>query len=146
MHLRKVVSCPVVLGLVSLFPLVSGCSKPIEPQAVPLAHDRIQKLASICRDFAVSQKRQPANVDELKAWAKKLPKDKLAVLGIENVDEAFVSPRDQQPYVLVRGGPQMMIQAHEKTGEGGKRYVVYTTGSVFEMADKAFNELMSNPR
>ena len=85
-------------------------------------------------------------IDELKAWAKKLPKEKLDAMGIDNVDEAVVSPRDQQPYVLVRGGPQMMIQAHEKIGAGGKRYVLYSTGSVFEMGDDAFKQLMANAR
>jgi len=146
MYLRKVVSGQVVLGLIALFPLMSGCSQSTEPQVPPLGHLRIQKLGSICTQFAVSQRRQPSNVDELKAWAKKLPKEKLDAMGIENIDEAFISPRDQHPYVLVRGGPQMMIQAHEKTGEGGKRYVLYSTGSVFEMADGAFKEIMANAR
>ena len=145
MYRRRTVSGQVTLSL-ALFLSALGCRQSIEPQVPPLGHLRIQKLSSLCQQFAVSQRKPPATIDELKAWAKKLPKEKLDAMGIDNVDEAVVSPRDQQPYVLVRGGPQMMIQAHEKIGAGGKRYVLYSTGSVFEMGDDAFKQLMANAR
>lgn len=149
MKLRKAVYGQVMLGVAALVPFLNGCSKSEEVGAPPLALSRIQKLASVCREFAVANRRQPANIEELKNWAKKLPQAQQTNLGIENVDEAFISPRDQQPYVI-RGGAQkpgpMMILAHEKTGEGGKRYVVTTTGSVLELEDKAFNEVLANTR
>ena len=149
MYLRNAVGGHVVLGLVGLFAFVSGCSQKIEPQEPPLGYARIQKAASACRQFAASHKRQPSSVDELKAWAKKLPKTQLDYMGIENLDEAFISPRDQQPYVI-RGGSQkpgpMMIQMYEKTGEGGKRYVATNTGSILELEEQAFNQFMSNTR
>jgi hypothetical protein len=137
-----------MLPLAALLTLLNGCSQTIEPQVPPVAMARIQRLASICREFAASQKKQAANMDEVKAWAKKLPKDKLDWLKIDDVEEAFVSPRDQQPYALVRGAAQkpgpMMIQAYEKVGEKGKRYVVTTTGSVLELEEAAFKQVMSN--
>ena len=144
MYLRKVISGRGMLWLVGVCSLILGCSKESEPQVPPLGHTRIQKLAAICGQFSVANRKPAANAEELKAWAKKLPKEKLDAMGIDNVDEAFVSPRDLQPYVFVRG--HMMVQAHEKTGQGGKRYVLYSTGSVFEMADEAFKQLMANTR
>jgi hypothetical protein len=87
MYLREAVGGGVVLGFLGLLAFVNGCSPRIEPKEPPLGHARIQRAASVCREFVVSQKRQPSNVDELKAWAKKLPKTQLTYMGIENLDE-----------------------------------------------------------
>jgi hypothetical protein len=149
MRVRRLVERPIILGMVA-FTLLSGCGRSIEPQVPPAGLSRIQKLATVCREYAVNQKKQPSTVEELKAWAKKQPKSQLTWLGIEDVDQAFVSPRDQQPYVLVRGAGQkmgpLMVLAYEKTGENGKRYVVTTTGSVLELEEKPFQEVMANAR
>ena len=145
--MKSRMACPVrtLLAFVFLAPLAGGCNKQLETRVPPLAEARIRNLASICSQFGASQRRVPASMEELKAWAKKLNKAQLANLGIDNVAEAFVSPRDQQPYVLVRGGSTMML-AYEKTGEGGKHYVVTNTGSVYELADAVLKERLSAAR
>jgi hypothetical protein len=77
-------------------------------------------------------------------------KDKLAARGIEDLDDAFVSPRDKQPYVLVKpeaaqrgpGGRPPMLWVYEKTGVDGKRMGV-NMGGAFEMDEERFKKLVS---
>ncbi|SRR5216683_2098132 len=148
MHLRKVVCDQAVLGLIALFSLLTGCSQKIEPQPVPPAEARIRKLGSIYHEFGASQHKKPASMDELKAWAKKVSKTKLAEMQIEDAEAVFFSPRDNQPYVLVHGGPAgpWQVIAHEKTGMDGKRYVVTARGSALEIEDAAFKQNMPSAR
>ena len=50
------------------------------------AEDNIKKIAFIYREYTSANRgKPPANVDELKAWAKKLSKEKQADLSIEDV-------------------------------------------------------------
>jgi hypothetical protein len=138
MHRRKVFCCQVGMGLAVLIPLVSGCRQGVPYREQPSAEARVQKLAALCSAYAVQQKRKPASIDELKAWAKKLDKTEQARLGIEDPENAFVSPRDNEPYVLVKSagsGPGDVL-AYERTGAGGKHYIVTPMGSAFEL-DKA---------
>jgi hypothetical protein len=138
MRRRKVTYGQMVLGLAALFAFVNGCGPTVPYREQPSAEARIQKLASLSSAYAVQQKKKPASIDELKAWAKKLDKTELARLGIEDPESAFVSPRDNEPYVLVKSagsGPGDVL-AYEKTGAGGKHYVVTPMGSAFEL-DKA---------
>jgi hypothetical protein len=87
--------------------------------------------------------KSPSNAEQIRDWAKKQPKEKLAHLGVEDVDNACVSPRDNQPYVvieLVMGmGP---IVAHEKDGVGGRRLVVNSQGSVIDADENQFQSLL----
>jgi len=92
-------------------------------------------LAGLCSKYAAKNRTKPASIDELKAWVKKLDKTELGRLGIDNPDTALVSPRDNQPYVLVKSagsGPGDVL-AYEKVGEGGKHYIVTPYGSAFEL-------------
>jgi hypothetical protein len=148
MHFRKVVCGQARLGLFAVFLLLTGCSQKIEPQPLPLAEAVIRKLGSLYHDFGTTQHKKPANMEELKTWAKKLPKTRLAELGIEDAEAIFVSPRDKEPYVLVRGGPAgpWQVIAHEKTGMDGKRYVVTAMGSALEIEDASFKQNMPSAR
>src|SRR5207245_7605885 len=125
MHLRKVVCGQTVLGLVALLPFVIGCGQRIEPQPLSPGEARIRKFGLIYQEYMGSQHKRPASTDELKAWAKKISKTRLGELEIPDVEEVFVSPRDQHPYVLVRGvlTATWQVVAQEEVGEGGKRYL-----------------------
>jgi hypothetical protein len=137
MHRRKVVSGQVVLGLVVLS-LLNGCGPRLPDRVQPSAEARIQKLAGLCNKFATRQRKKPASIEELKTWAKSLDKNDLVQMGIEDPDTAFVSPRDNQPYVLVRSGGSGPgdVLAYEKVGEGGKHYIVTPMGAAFELDEQ----------
>jgi len=148
MHFRKVVCRQALLGLVALFPMVIGCGPRIEPQPLSPGEARIRKFGLIYQEYMGSQHKRPASIDELKTWSKKLSKTRLTELEIPDVEEVFVSPRDQHPYVLVRGGPTgtWQVVAHEKVGEGGKRYLFTAMGSFPELEEAAFKQVVPNAR
>jgi hypothetical protein len=136
MRSKKMVSGQVVLGLVALLPAANGCGPRFTARAEqPSAEARIQKIASLCSRYGAKHRRKPGSIEELKAWTKSLDKTELAKMGIEDADLAFVSPRDNQPFVLVKSpgsGPGDVL-AYEKVGEGGKHYIVTPMGSAFEL-------------
>ena len=144
MHFRNVVCGQAALGLFAVLPLLTGCGQKIEPQPLPPAEARVRKLGTIYHEFITAQHgKKPANMEELKAWAKKLSKTRLGEMGIEDVDATFVSPRDNQPYVLLRGGPAgpWQVVAYEKTGLEGKRYVITAMGSALELEESALKQI-----
>src|SRR5690349_2034123 len=102
MHPRQVLCDCLVFGLGLFIPFVIGCGPNLPDRVQPSAEARIAKLASLCSKYATKQRKKPASIDELKSWAKQLSKTELDQLGIEDPDTAFVSPRDNQPYVLVK--------------------------------------------
>jgi hypothetical protein len=87
--------------------------------------------------------KSPTNAEQIRDWAKKQPKEKLAQLGVEDVEKACVSPRDNQAYVVIElpmgMGP---IVAHEKEGKGGRRLVVNSQGSVINADEEQFQSLL----
>jgi hypothetical protein len=133
MQWRKIVSGRRALTLAALIALVNGCSKELEVHEAPVVHTRIRNLASLCGKYAIRHSKRPASIEELKAWAKKLSPSERNELRIEDPETAFVSPRDHQPFVLVRATTPRDILAYEKIGEGGKHYVVTAVGSTFEL-------------
>lgn len=139
MHVRTGILGQAVLGVALLFPLLTGCRQQEEPRQPPLVEVRIRQLNSLYNAFGAIHHKKPANMEELRGWAKKLSKTKLAELRVDDVDEVLISPRDNQPYVVVNGGPAgpWMVVLHEKTGQDGKRYVMTAMGSALELDDAA---------
>ncbi len=67
-------------------------------------------------------------------------------LDIANVDQLFLSERDQQPYVVLYGKRPANandLVAYEQTGVGGKRLVGYSIGLIAEVDEAQFQELVS---
>lgn len=87
----------------------------------------------------------PRDAAQLKAFAKTVDVKKF---GVEDLERAFVSPRDGQPYVVVAqtaGVPdpsRPAVIAHEQTGKGGRRFVAFSTTAVEEVDDTRFAELV----
>jgi hypothetical protein len=144
-----------ILGLAVAVFLFGGCQRyPVKTDLDP--HEKhILKIVSLYTEFrGAHQGRAPKDAQELKEWAKGLKKDKLTSRGIENLDDAFVSPRDKQPYVLVRpeaakpgpGGRPAMLWVYEKTGVGGKRMGANPMGYAFEMDEEAFKKVLPGGR
>jgi hypothetical protein len=73
---------------------------------------------------------------------------------MEDMDSTFTSPRDNQPYVLVKpeagragpGGRPPMVTVYEQTGVDGKRMAAGAMGAAFEMDEAKFQELVPGGR
>src|SRR2546425_6822381 len=78
-------------GLVWSILAAAGCSRgQVEPQP---AEVNLKQLAVMCGKYAGANKgRMPANIEDLKQFAKKSTPPAS--------DDLFVSPRDHEPYVL----------------------------------------------
>jgi hypothetical protein len=124
--------------------LVAGCEGPAGSPVAP----HFKQFGALYEKYKQKRGKPPESTDELREWVKKLPKSEIETLGIEDLDRAFVSPRDQQPYVIVpakkagrggRGGPARGVIAHEQTGVDGKRLVLMPRGyTVMEMDEERF--------
>jgi hypothetical protein len=132
--------------------VVCGCHRQGKTDLEP-AEKRIIRVVSLYRDFKGAHNgHAPASTEELKSWTRSLKPDQLQAHGIDNVDDAFVSPRDNQPYVLVktppptgRGGPPAMVVVHEKVGVNGKRMVGNAMGYAYELDDEELKKNVPNP-
>src|SRR5262249_40376007 len=131
------------LALALLACLAVGCN-PAATRELPADTVHILKLSSVYGAFRrAHNSKAPASVEELKGWVRGLPKEELGQLGIDNVDEAFTSPRDNQPYQMApaqtnQPGAQFGVQRvvfYEKVGVNGKRMTVSSMGSASEMAE-----------
>lgn len=70
----------------------------------------------------------------------------LSVLGVDSVDELFVSDRDGQPIVVVYGSALKSVApgvvAYEQTGKDGMRLVGFNNGQVEEADQTRFAQLV----
>lgn len=122
-----------------------GSSVPV--RELTQTEQRLMRLAVLHREYGGATGKAPSTLDELRDWVKRLGRQKQAAYGVEEVETLFVSERDQQPFVLDRPprgiGP---ILAHERTGAGGKRFVVSSVGSVTEVDEAGFEQMKETMR
>src|SRR5262249_30874784 len=144
-----------LLPLALAVAVLAGCQRGPTKTDLSTEEKHILRIASLYSEFrSAHQGRSPRDAKELKEWAKTLPKDALTSRGIENLDDAFVSPRDNEPYVLIkpeatrlkRGGPPAMVWVYEKTGLEGKRMAVGGMGAAFEMDEEQFKSFVTAAR
>jgi hypothetical protein len=141
----------IVLAL-ALAPL-AGCTQGPTKTDLPPEEKHILKLASLYSDFRGKNGRAPKTMDELKSFARRMSPDDLRARGIDDIDKAFTSPRDNQPYKLAppqppkRGGPPFpMVIVYETTGVDGKRMVASGVGGgAFEMDEAQLREHVPKP-
>lgn len=93
--------------------------------------------------------RRPANEAELKEFVAKSGGKLLEAYKISDVNSLFISPRDNQPYVVVYGArPADMaagVVAYEQAGVDGKRQVGFELGYIEEVDDAKFKEMVPTP-
>jgi hypothetical protein len=136
----------IVLGLLGYF-LSGGRMTGSKERVLTPTEVRLMKVAALYREYNAATQRPPADIDELKNWVKRLDKRRLNFLDVDEVDSLFVSERDQQPFVLDPPPPSIgPILAHEKTGTGGKRFVVSSTGNVTEVDEENFKQMQETMR
>src|SRR5581483_2539396 len=132
------------IGLLACF--VTACSSGPTVTNIEPDKQHILRVASIYNSYKSDHSgRPPKDIQELKTWAKGLKPEKLRALGIEDVETALVSPRDKQPYVLIKpeaamsggghGGPPpaIVVCVYEKDGVNGKRLTAGLSGNASEL-------------
>lgn len=131
-------------GSLALIALI-GCSRSQPDRANPTA-ENLRQIAILCGKYMGSKGKMPPSADALKKFARG---SNVPGAAPPDLDQLFVSPRDNEPYVIVSSakmgapgkGPRTII-AHEKTGQAGKRYVAYATAEVEEINDEQFKQIM----
>ena len=127
-----------------------GCSGGGGPKGTsdPEAKLRLEKLLELYRMHISQKQKGPANEQAFKEFISKLSPDEKASLQLpENLDSLFVSPRDNQKYVIRYGlahvDPAGELEAimWEETGQNGKRYVALSNGYVDEKDQADFDTL-----
>jgi hypothetical protein len=154
----------VCLGALGVSLLLLGCTSRSARQNP--TEEGIRDAQKVFTKFmATHQGRGPKDEAEWKDFLSKLTSKDLQEMGIEDVNKALTSPRDNQPYVIVygqsgSGAPSNVkpdgrapskppaqyrrpIVMYEKVGSGGRRYVLYSQGGGFqEVTDAEFKEMM----
>jgi hypothetical protein len=145
--------------LLAAVSLAAGCSAKSPP---PRQTAHIRGLWHVYLEFVKAHNGQaPKDAAELRAWAEANVKpERYQLMGITSLDDAFVSPRDNKPYVVrpvdksqmhtaippdkpataVRGAP---VVAYEQQGQNGRRFVAYAFGEVGELPEAAFQRLLA---
>ena len=104
----------------------------------------IKQISELYRGYVAANRGQlPRDEASLKKYGKSLSPQLLEVMGITDVDAAFISPRDGQPYSIAYGTSKSMgvIIAHEQTGAGGTRLVATREGAAEEMEEAEYQKL-----
>ena len=138
------------VGLVCLSMLVvlGGCGGGRKPQPKSEAH--LQALAVFYgRYLSQNRGRPPADEKAFKQFLAKFDPSEFKGFGLSTADEMFVSPRDNQPYVVRYNvpvgppGPQgPSAVAYEQTGVDEKRYVAFALGGVEEVDEARSRQLV----
>ena len=150
MTTRKLTVQGLAAGLLLLMPaLFSGCGSDADLIESP-AGVRLRGLAAVILDYSVNVGKGPPNADDLKKYMKTAMQGfQLQMNGIDpnDVDAAFVSLRDNQPFV-VRWGVGLTVSknntpvlAYEKDGKDGKRLLAYANGKLDVVDEAKFKEL-----
>lgn len=129
----------LLLSLVAVA-FIAGCGKKTtDPPPDPKAG--ISTLGRLYGDFAAKNGHGPKNEAEFKEYLNSLNEKSREALGLGNVDAAFTSPRDSQPYTVKYGlqgsgggdkKPEWNNVVEEKTGKDGVRWAASENGTVTE--------------
>jgi hypothetical protein len=152
-------------GLAALSVTLVGCSGPRGGNDTSETAQRLKQLRLHYVNYmAQHQGRPPANEKEFQDYVSKLPPAQQGAGPAGNATAVLISPRDNQPFVVnwgfnpqapirPRSGPPPATQggsppkllepvlAYERTGQDGKRYVLYASGRIEEVDPATAREL-----
>ena len=124
-----------------------GCAS--EQAASDAAPDdsRIKPLTSMYAGYTNRNGNPPASEEEFKRFVAESGEPLLKAAEVNSVEELFVSPRDNEPYVILYGTEAAKlinrgIVMHERTGVGGRRLVGFRMGFVKELDEAEFRKLV----
>ncbi len=126
----------------------AGCGKSRQTVEV---ETRLRRLATFFgRYVAAHQGQSPSGPDELKNFVKTAKLDEQ--LNVSDVEEVFVSPRDEKPFVvryktpMTVAGTHVPVLAHEEDGLNGKRFLAYANTKVEELDQRRFEAALNPPK
>jgi len=141
---------PTRVSVLLMMLAISGCGSD-ELNSSTAA--KLKGLATIYLDYAVAKKGQgPSSEEVLKKHLRSLPDFVLKMNGIDpsSPESVFVYDRDKEPFVVLYGitisgisGKSAPLVAYEKTGNKGKRFVVFANCKVEYVDEARFEELKS---
>jgi hypothetical protein len=111
---------------------------------------QLKGLATMYLDFAASKGTGPQSEEAFKKHLKSVEGFVLQGNGLDpkQIDAAFVSPRDKQPFVVLYGvgigrisGESAPLVAYEKTGVNGKRLVAFANTKLAHVDEAGLEEL-----
>jgi hypothetical protein len=141
----------LVLGAASL---AAGCFGGRGDRITEIEKQLMQLHALYHLALNANQGKPPANEEQFKALLRKLPPQQLEAMKATDLDRILTSPRDQQKFIIhyepvartpppqsapigAGAGPPADIPspvlAYERTGVGGKRFVLYLNGLTEEV-------------
>ena len=133
-----------------------GCSSRGGPSTPPEELLTLKPIARFYGNyFQTHQGNPPPDEAAFKAFLKESQNADLlkAEHKVTDIDKMFISPRDNQPYVIFYGripnssGPGgAPVVAYEKKGREGKRYIASAVGAIEEVDEAAFRKLVPDAK
>ncbi len=126
--------------------LIAGCRSKTEAGGEPEAKVRLARLLRLYRAYADKHGKGPPTDAALREFGGKLSsKDRDELLIGDDLDSIFVSPRDNQKYIIrhdlkISGGGETRAVAWEAEGQAGKRFVALSMGYVEEYDEETFKQ------
>ena len=140
------------LGVVAIV-LVVGCGEG-PPPAASTAESSISALARLYGEYASRhQDVGPPDEAAFRGFIASLPEEQRRALGLSDLDQALISPRDGQPFEIRYGlSPRQMLDGrglrnqaiviHERQGVAGRRWIATGTGITVEVSEEEFARAM----
>jgi hypothetical protein len=143
-----------VCGLLPALALVfiAGCG---EDPLKSAAARRLKGLATMYLDYAAAKGGGPPNEEAFKKHLNMVEKFVLSGNGVDPsaINEAFISPRDNQPWVILYGvgigrisGDSAPLVAYEKTGVKGKHLVAFANTKLDYVDENGLKELLEKKK
>lgn len=130
--------------------LVCGCGGSDALESPTAA--RLKGLSLMYMDHIVAKNgNTPANEAELKKHMRTVDAIQLSLAGFsrDKLDDAFVSLRDNEPFVVIYnvnagtlGAKDGPVIAYEKTGVGGKKLVVNVSAQLSYVSEDRLQEML----
>jgi len=142
--LRRGKHCASVCAILTLLLVAPACNRnAVKP--VSDAQDRLSKLMNLYRCYTDKNQKPPATEEALREFGQKLsPQDRADRLIGDDLESIFLSPRDNQKFVVkynLRPDPATnRALAWEAAGKDGMHFVALTMGYVVEYNEESLNQ------
>ena len=134
------------LGALFVVATLVGCGSGQTETARQQESSHLRALIGLHRYATTQLGHRPTSEGEFKEFISNRAQAMLETLKVQNVDELFISERDNEPFVVMYGqqppGVAPDVVAFERTGVDGKRLVGFGLGMIQEVGEEKFSELV----